>query len=156
MVASYRSLLERFSPYQAKAKLLVSGLIWALQTTGIPICTFWVGFGETATSYEDQIFHFSVSMFNTGFFWIYLLLIIGLFYGYYRGYGDQYPHLYLVVGMAMFLMTSCADRYQPVESLLGYSYGFILELIGSFAIATGGYFYYITKTGLNKISNKGG
>jgi hypothetical protein len=116
---------------------------------------FWVGFGETATSYEDQTFHFSVSMFNTGFFWIYLLLIIGLFYGYYRGYGDQYPHLYLVIGMATFLMTSCADKYQPVESLLSYSYGFILELIGSFAIATGGYFYYITKTGLNKISNKG-
>ena len=117
---------------------------------------FWIGFGETATSYEDQTFHFSISMVNTWFFWIFLVLLIGLFYGYYQGYGDQYPYLYLVIGMALFLMTSCANKYQPVESLIGFSYGFVLELIGSFAIATGGYFFYIKKTGLEKISNYGG
>lgn len=113
---------------------------------------FWIGFGETATSYEDQTFHFSVSMFNTWFFWIYLLLIIVLFYVYYRGYGEQYPYVYLVIGMSVFLLTSCANKYQPVESLVGFSSGFIFELIGSFGIATGGYYYYINKTGL-KITN---
>ena len=116
---------------------------------------FWIDFGETATSWEDDIYHFSVPMSNSWFIVIFVLLIFGLFYGYYREYGDQYPYMFLAIGIGLFFLTSCANQYAPVTTLLGNSYGFFFELIGSLSIATGGYFYYLGKNGLASMSDNG-
>lgn len=87
---------------------------------------------------------------GTLIFWIFLILIIGLFYGYYRGYGETYPYLFLAIGVGILLLTFYAYHYKPEgftqTSVCLILYGFFFELIGSLAITVGGYYYYKDNT----------
>jgi hypothetical protein len=105
---------------------------------------FWTGYGETVESwfYDTAGEIFMVSISQTSVFLIYLLLIIGLFYGYVKKFGIPYPHLYLAIGIVLFFLTLWTCQARPYEDLTGFSYGFILELAGALAVAIGGYYYY--------------
>ncbi len=85
----------------------------------------------------------SYSLSDTEIFWVYLIVIIGLYIGYLLGYGEKYPYLYLAIGVFLLLITFYATQMSgQLESSV--SYGFFLELIGSLAVAVGGYYYYET------------
>jgi hypothetical protein len=91
----------------------------------------------------------SIPVCGTVLFWIFLILIAGLFYSYYQGYGEQYPNIFLAIGIGLFLLTFYAYQYKPEGfvqiSVWGYNYGFFLELISSLLVVTGGYYYEINQ-----------
>ena len=90
----------------------------------------------------------SVALSDTWLFWIYLILLIGLFYGYFRGYGERYPYLFLVIGGCLFLITLFATReYSGGFAVISLAVGFYLECISSLAVVAGGYYYYLERTG---------
>ena len=91
------------------------------------------------------------SIYETRLLWIYLIVLIGLYVRYSRGYGEKYPPLYLVIGGLLFLLTICATQvysgafalYHSFFSGNSYlSFGFFFEVIGSLAVTVGGYCYY--------------
>jgi hypothetical protein len=110
---------------------------------------FWdvliVGVGSWIHGYTAESVFISIS--QTWIFWIFLLLIIGLYYGYYREYSVTHPHLYLVIGVVLLLLTFYAYLFVQREDFVDVrcSYGFFLELLGSLSIAVGGYYYYQKK-----------
>ena len=77
-------------------------------------------------------------------FWVYLILIIGIYAKYFHGLGEEYPYLYLGIGVLLLLMTLYATQMYSGHYDSTLSYGFFLELIGSLAVAVGGYYYYET------------
>lgn len=91
-------------------------------------------------SFEGTEFNPSISA--TGLFWIYLILILGLYFGYFRGYGEKYPFLFLGIGVLMLLITIYNTQMYSGVFATALSYGFFLELIGSLAITVGGYYYF--------------
>lgn len=99
--------------------------------------------GTTMGSYEMPIF-------GTFIFWLYVILIFGVYYGDYHKYGVQYPYLFLSIGISLLLLTFYAYQHKP-EGFIAISfskilYGFYLEFIGSLAIAIGGHFAYVKNT----------
>lgn len=90
-----------------------------------------------------EISGISASLSTTGLFWIFLIVIAAMYYGYFKGYGEQYPYLFLAAGGLLVGLTLYATRvYAHDDSWITLSYGFFLELIGSVAVAVGGYYYY--------------
>lgn len=90
----------------------------------------------------------SLSLLNTGNFWIFLILIMGIFVGYYLKIGETYPSLYLYIGVFLLLMTVISTQFimglpptWRIFSRIDLSIGFYLELICSASISVGGYFY---------------
>jgi hypothetical protein len=86
---------------------------------------------------------FDMSLSTTWLFWIYMIVIAGMYYGYFQNYGEKYPFLFLATGGLLVLMTLYGTQiYSLKGSGAGLLYGFFLELIGSLSVATGGYYYY--------------
>lgn len=79
---------------------------------------------------------------DTWLFWIYLILIIGVYTRYFHGFGEAYPYLYLAIGVLLLLMTLYATQMYSGHYASSVSYGFFLEFIGSLSIAVGGYYFY--------------
>lgn len=79
---------------------------------------------------------------DTWLFWIYLILIIGIYARYFHGIGKEYPYFYLAIGVFLLLMTIYATQMYSGDYASSLSYGFFLEFIGSLAVATGGYYFY--------------
>ena len=81
---------------------------------------------------------------TTWMFWLFLVVIGGMYYGYFQNYGEQYPKLFLGIGGLLILMTLYGTQiYAGGGSQISISYGFFLEFIGSLAVAVGGYYYDI-------------
>lgn len=86
------------------------------------------------------------SLSTTWMFLIFLIMIGGLYYGYFQNYGDTYPKLFLAIGVLLVLMTLYATQiYSGEDSKISIAYGFFFELIGSLSIAIGGYYYDLNK-----------
>lgn len=98
----------------------------------------WFHDGNTA----DTIY---LSIADSGIFWIFILLFLILYYGYVQKYGDLHPYFYLIIGVLLVISTFYAFTSNPVENAIDvrHSYGFYLELLGSLAVAVGGYYYYL-------------
>ena len=75
-------------------------------------------------------------------FWIFLILVIGIYYGYFFGYGEKHPYLFLGIGIVLILYTIYSAQVPIGNVHFPLSYGIFLEFIGSLAVAVGGYFYY--------------
>lgn len=87
-----------------------------------------------------------ISLSSTGFFWVFLVLLIGLFAGLFLEFGEKYPYLLMVIGIVLFILTIIASQYavgNQYSVLITQAIGFYLELIGSIIIAVGGYYFYI-------------
>lgn len=97
-------------------------------------------YGGTSMGWQD------ISISGTLIFWLFLILIVGIYYGFYRSYGEMYTHLYLAIGIGLLLLTLYAYQYEPGEFIQTSNVfilnGFYLELIGSIAVSIGGYYYY--------------
>lgn len=100
---------------------------------------------STSSLYLDNvtISGLNMSISDTSLFWIYLIAIAGIYFGYFQGYGEKYPHLFLVIGGLLLLMTFLVTQtYSGEHGRINLLFGFYLELIGSLAVAVGGYYYY--------------
>lgn len=86
------------------------------------------------------------SLSTTWMFWIFLIVIGGMYLGYFQNYGDTYPKLFLGIGVLLVLMTLFATQiYAGRDIVISISYGFILELIGSLSVAIGGYYFDLNR-----------
>jgi len=95
-------------------------------------------------SYGSTIFGSDASLSSTWLLWPFLIGIGALFYGYYQGYGERYPHLFLIIGGLFVLMTLYGTQiYAGGGNLVTILYGFFCEFLGSLAVAVGGYYYYL-------------
>lgn len=100
---------------------------------------------STSSLYFDSvtISGLDMSISDTSLFWVYLIALGGMYYGYFQGYGEKYPHLFLAVGGLLLLLTFFATQiYTGDHGRINLLYGFFLELIGSLAVTVGGYYYY--------------
>lgn len=85
---------------------------------------------------------FDISLSTTWLFWIYLIAIGALYYGYFQGLGEKYPQLFLAIGGLLVLMTLYGTQlYSGIGTGMNLMYGFFLEFIGSASVAVGGYYY---------------
>jgi len=85
---------------------------------------------------------FDISLSTTWLFWIFLIAIGALYYGYFQGLGEKYPQLFLVIGGLLVLMTLYGTQlYSGIGTGMNLMYGFFFELIGSLSVAVGGYYY---------------
>lgn len=85
----------------------------------------------------------TISISDTSLFWIYLVAIGGIYFGYFQGYGEKYPYLFLAIGGFLLLLTFLVTRTYPGENgSINLSFGLFLELIGALAVVVGGYYYY--------------
>ena len=94
----------------------------------------------TASSLMPENLTLSISVGNE--FWIFLILITGIYFGYFFGYGEKYPYLFLGIGIFLVLYTIYNAQIPIGNVHFPLSYGIFLEFIGSLAVAGGGYFYY--------------
>lgn len=94
----------------------------------------------TASSLMPENLTISISVGDE--FWVFLILIIGIYFGYFFGYGHHYPYLFLGIGIFLTLYT-IYDAQIPIGNVhFPLSYGIFIEFFGSLAVAVGGYFYY--------------
>lgn len=98
---------------------------------------------------ESTIIYFSgtlsvITFMDEWFFFIYLVLILGLFYGYFKRYGEEYPYIYGGVGILIFLLTLVSTPLYAGDLGVTPSYGFFFELFGAVIISVGGYYYYMS------------
>lgn len=87
----------------------------------------------------------SPSLSSSWMFWVFLILLIGLFAGLFLEFGEKYHYMFLVIGIVLFIITLAASQIgsgNEYSALISLAIGFYLELIGAIIIAIGGYYYY--------------
>lgn len=113
---------------------------------GGAICfiALFLPFGEGTHYYESvSVSGIEVSISETAMFWLYLIALAGLFYGYFQGYGERYPFIFLAIGGFLVLLTILeAMDYSKGYDGINLLYGAFLEFIGSLGVTAGGYYYY--------------
>ena len=101
----------------------------------------------TKFSYGSVTIGYEASLATTWLLWMYLILLGGMYYGYFQNYGEQYPYLFLAIGGLLVLMTLYATQiHAGGDNLISIAYGFFLELVGSLGVAVGGYYFYREKS----------
>jgi len=94
-------------------------------------------------SYDSITMGYDQPLSSTWLFWIFLIVLAVLFYGYFKGYGDQYPYLFLAAGSILVILTLYGTQlYTGGDNLISVLWGFFFECIGSLAVAVGGWYYY--------------
>ena len=108
------------------------------------IALFLPFLGVTAFVYpkHEALDGFSIYLTDTGLFLIYIILLIALCLGFFLGYNGQYPSLSLAIGVLLLLLTLYSSQQFSGEVATNFASGFFLEVIGSLAIAVGGYYFY--------------
>jgi hypothetical protein len=106
---------------------------------------FWEIVGNNSAGFVS-ISGLAMALSDSWYFWPFLLVIIAIYGSYLKGYGEEYPYLFLGAGILLFLLTLWATReYGGTFAVISLSTGFYSECIGSLAVGTGGYFYYLKR-----------
>jgi hypothetical protein len=98
---------------------------------------------DAVFTYDAVVTGGSASLSTTWLFWIFLIVIGGMYYGFFQGYGEKYPYLFLAAGGLLVLLTLYGTQlYAGGNNIISILYGFFCEVIGSLAVTAGGYYYY--------------